>query len=565
MDKRTYLGIFLIFLVLIVWSLMMSKSSQKLVESDSASGELKTKSEEITVNKKEKKEAIKLSSKQAIKQPNYQATESPEILDTVDTKLFSIVLSRVGASIKSIKLKEYKGVEENFVELVPEGEKVLSGVIEKIDLTDGIFDLVERNENRLVYELLRPIFDTEQVKKIYEFNDSSYIFELEVDGVGERHKILWDSGLRTTEKNKEMEFRYFGGVTRFGGSTFFKNVGTLDTIPKGEQGNIKWVGAKNKYFLAAIIPLVETEGYTMRRAALGNVGGGCMRGCVPAGKVNPDATKVKVSLSTWSGEAHKFKVYIGPLDYDILKSAGYELEDACYFGFKWIRPISRFFLKILLALYKFIPNYGIVIIVFSIVLGLAFFPLTKMSQQSAMGMQHLQPKLEELKKKHKKDPKGLNQATMELYRKQGVNPFSGCLPLLIQMPIFFALYAILDTTIALRGAVFIPGWIEDLSQPDTPPFLPIPLLPILMGGMMFLQQKVQSKGIKGPAQQQQKMMMYMMPIMFTFIFLRFPSGLVLYWFIYNIFSFVQTSIIKSGLGRSGSQTVPTLPTGGMRR
>jgi len=86
-----------------------------------------------------------------------------------------------------------------------------------------------------------------------------------------------------------------------------------------------------------------------------------------------------------------------------------------------------------------------------------------------------------------------------------------------------------------------------------------------MGGMMFLQQKVQSKGIKGPAQQQQKMMMYMMPIMFTFIFLRFPSGLVLYWFIYNIFSFVQTSIIKSGLGRSGSQTVPTLPTGGMRR
>ena len=152
-------------------------------------------------------------------------------------------------------------------------------------------------------------------------------------------------------------------------------------------------------------------------------------------------------------------------------------------------------------------------------------------------MQKLQPKLQELQKKYAKEPKNLNQATMELYRKHGVSPFSGCLPILIQMPIFFALYALLDTTIALRGAVFIPHWIEDLSQGD--PFF---ALPIMMGAMMFLQQKLQSKASSGSSQmqQQQKMMMYFMPVMFTVIFLRFPAGLVLYWFVYNIFSFAQT-------------------------
>ncbi len=550
MDKRTYLGIFLIFLVLIGWSLMMSKKTQKGVESE----KLRVRSEEIAVSGKEKKKAVE---SQTIKQMDYKTTELPEILDTVDTRLFRVVFSRIGASIKSIKLREYRGVEEDFVELIPEGERSLSSVVGEVDLGDGIFELVERNEIKLVYELLSSDNSGEQkIRKIYEFSDSSYVFELELDGVGEKHNILWNSGLRTTEKNQQMEFRYFGGVARLGGTTIFKNLGSLDTIPKGEPGSIEWVGVKNKYFLAAIIPLVETESYTVRRAALGNVGGGgCMRGCMPAGKVNPEATKVRISLSTWasasssepSGEAHKFKVYIGPLDYDILKKTGYGLEDACYFGFKWIRPISRFFLKVILGLYKFIPNYGVVIIIFSLVLGLIFFPLTKKSQKSALSMQHLQPKMEELKKKYKNDKNGLNKATMELYRKQGVNPVSGCLPIFIQMPVFFALYAILDTTIALRGAVFIPGWIADLSQPDTPPFLPIPLLPILMGGMMFLQQRIQSKGTKGPAQQQQKMMMYFMPIMFTFIFLKFPSGLVLYWFVYNIFSFVQTSMIKSQL------------------
>ncbi len=560
MDKRTYLGIFLIFSVLIGWSLMLSNRTKKGAEDR----KLKAKSEEIINNNRETK-AISGDGAipQNIEQINYQTNELFEVLDTVDTELFRVVLSRIGASVKSIKLKKYEGVEEEFVELVPEGEKALTSIVGDVDLRNGAFALLERNGNRLIYELISDNSEATKVRKVYEFNDSSYIFGLEIDGVGERHKILWGSGLRTTEKNPGMEFRYFGGIVELGGTTIFKNVGKLDTIPKGEQGTIKWIGIKNKYFLAAIVPLVETDNYALSRAALGSVGGGggcMMRGCAPTGNVDTEATKVRALLSTWSGDAHKFKVYLGPLDYDILRKEDYGLENACYFGFKWIRPISRFFLKVILALYKIIPNYGIVIIMFSFIISFIFFPLTKKSQKSAMSMQNLQPKMAELKKKHKNDSKKLNQATMDLYRKQGVNPVSGCLPIFIQMPVFFALYAILDTTIALRGATFIPGWIENLSQPDTPPFLPIPLLPILMGGIMFLQQKIQSKGAKGQAQQQQKMMMYFMPIMFTFIFLKFPSGLVLYWFVYNTVSFIQTTMIKSQLKNQAS----SLPEGNQK-
>jgi YidC/Oxa1 family membrane protein insertase len=485
-----------------------------------------------------------------------------EILDSIDTDLARIVISRMGATIRSVRLKKYKSVKGDWVELIPEGERTLCGLAGETDLSDWLFTLSDRRldesgadsgktshvsgEHCLVYE-------SNGIQKTYSFNDSSYVFDLTIElPEMAKHTLIWNSGLATTERDQHTELRYFGGIVRLGGTVILKQLNSLDTIPKGEPGTIEWAGAKNKYFLAATIPLTETENYRMSRANLKRVsGGGCMRGCMPVGDVDPEDVKVSVSLTTQIEKLHKYKVYVGPLDYDMLKKVGFGVEDACYFGFKWIRPISRLFLKVLLGLYSVIPNYGVVIIIFSVMIGVIFFPLQRTSQRSAMEMQRMQPKIAELKKKYGKDAKKLNQATMELYRKQKVSPVSGCLPLFIQMPVFFALYAILDTTIALRGAVFVPGWIEDLSQPDSLLGLKVPILPILMGGMMFLQQRMQSRGAaSSQMQQQQKMMMYFMPIMFTFIFLRFPAGLVLYWFVYNIFSFVQTYMLKSKLAES---------------
>ncbi|MDI6840630.1 MAG: membrane protein insertase YidC [bacterium] len=532
MDKKSIIGIVLIFLILILWQSILMRYAPKKVEP-----------------KKEVPQQVEVA-------PPIESKNAPTIvgthhgvslpLDTIDTQLFRVIFTSLGASIQSIKLKQYKAIEGGWVELIPTGKRTLNDVViidnKEIDLSNEIFNVVERSPNRIVYEFVLTSGDT--IHKVYEFQDSSYMFDISLDiSNSDKYKIIWNSGLASTEKNKDMELRYFGGLATLGGITVVKSLSSLDTVPKGEPGDIDWVGVKNKYFLAAIIPRIETDSYSMKRFALGSVGGGCAYGCMPSTK-DPEATRVKLALVTKSNKSYNFKVYTGPLDYDILSSSGFGLQNACYLGWKWITPISRLFLKIFLVLHRVIPNYGVVIIVFSFILTIVFFPLSKISQKSAIAMQQLQPKLQELQKKYKDDPKKLNQAMMSLYRKRGVSPLSGCLPLIIQIPIFFALYAILDTTIALRGAMFIPHWIEDLSQHD-----PYFALPILMGIMMFVQQKVQGFGVMGGQQaSQQKMMSYFMPIMFTFIFLRFPAGLVLYWFTYNIFSFIQTYIVKGQMG-----------------
>ena len=162
-------------------------------------------------------------------------------------------------------------------------------------------------------------------------------------------------------------------------------------------------------------------------------------------------------------------------------------------------------------------------------------PLSILSYRSMKGMQEIQPKLQEIQKKYKNDPEKMNAEIMELYRKHGVNPFSGCFPMIIQMPVFFALFTVLNTTIELKGAPFI-FWIKDLSMKD-----PYFVLPILMGITMFLQQRFTS-----PQQQgiEQKSMTFIMPIVLTFIFSSLPSGLVLYWFVYNLLSIIQQIIMK---------------------
>ena len=198
---------------------------------------------------------------------------------------------------------------------------------------------------------------------------------------------------------------------------------------------------------------------------------------------------------------------------------------------------------------KVIPNYGFVLIVFSFLIKILVYPLTKKSYQSTTAMQALQPEISKLKEKYKSNPQKLNQATMELYKKKGVNPLGGCLPMLLQMPLLFALFIVFRTTIELRSKPFM-WWITDLSAPDKILELPftIPIygsyvaaLPILMVVSMFVQQKMMA----GPSQQpQQKMMQYTMSFFFFFIFNSFPSGLNLYYTLFNILTIAQQKLVK---------------------
>jgi YidC/Oxa1 family membrane protein insertase len=207
---------------------------------------------------------------------------------------------------------------------------------------------------------------------------------------------------------------------------------------------------------------------------------------------------------------------------------------------------------------RFIPNYGVIIIILSVLTKVIFYRLTHKSFKAMKDMQRIQPKLKEIQEKYKGDRDRQNKEVMKLYKEAGVSPLSGCLPLVLQMPVFIALYNCLSNTIELRGAPFV-GWINDLSVPDTlfswKATLPVigsefHLLPILMGGAMFYQSKLGGSptGDAAPAAQS-KMMMYLMPIIFTIFFYGMPSGLVLYWLVNNILTIAQQYYAQKELER----------------
>ena len=242
-------------------------------------------------------------------------------------------------------------------------------------------------------------------------------------------------------------------------------------------------------------------------------------------------------------------VYVGPLDYRILKSYNVGLEETVGLGWRWIiRPISEYvMLPAFQFIHSFIPNYGVAIVIFSILLKLLLNPLTASSMKSMRKMQALQPMMNEIKEKYKEDPQKMNQAVMNLYKEYKINPMGGCLPMALQMPILYALWAIFRSNIALRQSNFV-WWIKDLSIPDTIVHLPftIPIvgmsqvsgLALLMAITMFFQQKM---SIKDPRQQ---FMVWFMPVFFWILFNNFPAGLNLYYFVFNLLSIGQQYLMN---------------------
>jgi YidC/Oxa1 family membrane protein insertase len=225
---------------------------------------------------------------------------------------------------------------------------------------------------------------------------------------------------------------------------------------------------------------------------------------------------------------------MGPKDREILESYGHSFDRLVDFGWFWF--IASPMLWLLHRIHDVVRNYGIAIIVITVLLKLLTFPLNQTSMKSMRKMQQIQPQLQRLRDRHKDDPSAMQREMMELYKKHNVNPFSGCLPMIIQIPVFIALYNGLLRDIALRHAPFI-GWINDLSAPDRLHVagVGIPVLTLLMGASMLLQQ------LTAPAQgdPNQRRMMMIMPVVFTFMFLKFPSGLVLYWLVNNVISIGQ--------------------------
>jgi YidC/Oxa1 family membrane protein insertase len=438
------------------------------------------------------------------------APKLPELLDTLQNAKLRIVFSSYGGTIRSVWLKDYR------VELVPDGSRIAGlGLLDGKDYADlSDRDLsVCRMGDTLQYT--GRVGDL-NVTRTYRL-DEDYLLstDVELSGPNSGYLLLFPSGMALTEPNRGEDLGHMSLLTgnRQLGRYGSKQVRNGLFLGKG----FNWIGERTMYFLTAVCPQ-PTVLDTAIAALLPDSRIGWMTG-------------VKGART-----ADSYRLYFGPLEYSALSKC--RLQAAFDFGrllvidLKWIGlPI----LKLLQFLHSFLKNFGMAIIVFALVIKAIFFPLSRLQYRQMRNMALLQPKLAELKKRYKNDTEGLNRETMQLYRLYKVNPLSGCLPLLIQMPIFFALYQVLRFSVDLRQAQFI-FWIKDLSVKD-----PYYVLPVLMGVFSILQSLLTSAG------QQNKALMFMMPIFMTVIFLNFPSGLQLYWLIFNILSIIESLIAQGGI------------------
>jgi len=494
------------------------------------------------------------------------AATGVERILVVETDEYTAEITTKGGLIRKWEFKHYKTWDGEPVQLVDfekGGDYSLlfnSADGKLIDTRNLFFQLSMRPWQKVVLErddslsidLSVSSSTGGRIIKTFTFRNGSYSFDSRIrfEGMGQiisgfEYQVVWENGLRYAERNSvdesssAMAYAYSGGEL-----AEIDAVQHAEPVKKSVSGGTDWVATRNKYFALAIIPRDVSQGAYLE---------GIAHPLPDNGTKEDYNIGLRMPFKGTDVEQAHFTVFIGPLDYDIVKSTSANLDQIMSLGAAWIiRPISEWvMIPLFRFLRSFIPNYGVVIIIFSIIIKVALHPLTKTSMKSMKRMQALQPMMEEIRTKYKDDPQKMNKQIMQLYKDYGVNPAGGCLPMLLQLPILYALWAVFRSAIELRQANFV-WWITDLSVPDVIVRLPfrLPLfgvedvsgLALLMGITMFIQQKMT---VKDP---RQKMMVWLMPIMLTLLFTSFPSGLNLYYFVFNILSIGQQMWINKEHG-----------------
>jgi len=565
MDKRTIIGFILIFLIVMFFSNFIFKPAQppeSLQDStaiqDSAVVE---KSAGDTAKAKLPAQVETPPSLTSIDSAAFAASmETEEKIITMETGLAVYTLSSRGGTVKQVVLKDYEKYDSLKVSMIsstndPDWARYGALTVsynESFPAMNMVNFAVEQSDTSksVVFTYAQP--DSAILVKTYTFYDDSYLFDLNIDvispeklGLGQGITVGWFAPLEATEKDTNQDKGKLGGFFNTGEDfDYYKDLDE-GKLRKIVTGPIDWVATRTKYFTAVVM----SEGAPADEAIIvGNAAsivdfkGESKEWARYGAGLTYERPPENISL--------KFKIYTGPIDYNALKEMGHNLSALVDMGWKMFRPFAIAILWILNVIYSFVPNYGFVIIIFSVLMKLVFWPLSVKSAKSMHQMREIQPKLQEVKEKFKDEPAKLQQETMKVYKEYGVNPFGSCLPMLVQLPIFWALYSVLGNTIALRGADFI-FWIHDLSQPD-PSGAHIPLgigiLPIIMGVSMFIQQKITITDPK------QKMMVYLMPALFMFLFSRWASGLVLYWTVFNIMGIFEQLFVKRNIANSKATT-----------
>lgn len=490
MDKRMLLAIVLSLIILIGYQYLFMKpvpvTPQKPLE----------RVEEV--KKQEAKVVI----------PPIKKIDAAEKELRIENSLYNALFTSKGGTIKYIELKKYKDKKGNPIILKADSSlpPFSLGSTEEFQFSNAIFTVKgedikltpEVNKATLTFEYLS---NEVSIRRTYTFYYDDYRIDLndEVSGLN-TYWFTLGKDFGTYEKDDSFHF----------GPVVLKDAERLEFVakklsePKSFKEGIKWIAQEDKYFFSAISPKNSIEELKIWAK-------------------NGDAlTAIKASAGS-----NNYFIYAGPKEYDRLKKYGIGLEHIVDFGFFSILARPLFWL--LKQFYTLIPNYGVAIIFLTILVRIPFIPLVNKGQKSMKKLQDIQPKMAEIREKYKNDPQRMQRELMELYKKHKVNPMGGCLPILLQIPVFFALYKVLMIAIELRGAPFML-WIKDLSAKD-----PYYILPIIMGATMVIQQKMTPSTLEPT---QQKIMM-IMPVVFTFMFLTFPSGLVLYWLVNNLLSIAQ--------------------------
>lgn len=575
MDKQTTIGFILIGAILIFWLYTNAPEPQKTIPGSKDSTIVAPVDSSAIVKKEDKKnEPLEISDSVSMGKYFSPSVETEKII-TIETEVSKIEFTTKGGSLRKAFLKKFNNWyslgkenadEQNYVQLInykdgssynlafvsSDGKAINTQSLQFNSSLDKSYYLVGANDSITISFTFTSGGD-KQIKKDYTLYGSKYGINTNIELINMNNLIsnnsfdlVWGNGLRFVEKNSVDEANYSNASVYYGDEEVIVDATDVEKKHEDFNGRVEWMAVRNKYFAAIVVPndpaSVEgayIEGYSQK---------------FPDGGIREHySTRLTIPFKNSSYEKKSFLLYVGPVDYNIMESYGHNLikivNFGSFFGLTFVvRPIAEYVLLPLFNfLHKFIPNYGFVIIIFSLIIKFVLYPLTKTSFQSMKKMQLLQPKITEIKEKYKDDPQKTNQETMKLYSTYGVNPAGGCLPLLLQMPIFIALWGLFQSAIELRQQPFI-FWIHDLSVPDTiynlgfrfPLFgiSAISGLALLMGVTTFIQQK---QSVKDPKQQA---LVYVMPVMLTLLFMSFPSGLNLYYFMFNLFTILQQYYIN---------------------
>jgi YidC/Oxa1 family membrane protein insertase len=479
----------------------------------------------------------------------------------IETSFIQVVLSnRGGGSIRNWSLNNYETWQKVPVEMI--NAHMNNGISieflatdgEDIRLEDYNFNMQQLSDRTIVLtendscslRFTLPLKGNVIVKQLTFYGNSYHFdiqFSLEEPGqimLRDEYRLGWVNGLPSSERNSVDDYSYSDAYVSMG------NEAESYTIKSEEEakeevynGKTDWIAVRTKYFISAIIPLaVDATG-----AIFSGEG-------IKIADVLERRYNVALNILQDPGKpTDRYRIYLGPLDHSILKSYDVGLE-GLVMSRGWYESMFRPFSLIILALFKFfqrfIANYGIIIVIFSILVKIVLYPLTRKSYKSMKEMSKVQPLVAELREKYKNDPQRINKEMMQLYKEHGINPLGGCLPMLLQMPLLFALFIVFRSTIQLRGASFIPGWIDDLSGMEGLATLPFSLpfygnqfniLPIIMAVTMIFQSKMTMQDPK------QKMMVYIMPVFMLLIFNQLPAGLNLYYTLFNFWTILQQKFI----------------------